>query len=91
MRRGNRQVDALLLVGGFSENPYLFKRVFERFRHQIPVIARPDDADTATNRGAARVSQVIVFMSEASLLSPCRSMGWLLSRLYRALSPQERT
>ena len=57
MRRSGRAIDALLLVGGFSENPYLFKRVFERFRDQIPVIARPDDADTATNRGAAQVSR----------------------------------
>ncbi|KDQ16894.1 hypothetical protein BOTBODRAFT_106352 [Botryobasidium botryosum FD-172 SS1] len=54
MHKINQRIDALLLVGGFSGSEYLFKRVDERFGSRIPVIARPNDADTATCRGAAQ-------------------------------------
>jgi len=54
MRRINRRIDALLLVGGFSGCGYLFKRVEDQFGSRVKVIARPPDADTATGRGAAQ-------------------------------------
>ncbi|KAF9511536.1 hypothetical protein BS47DRAFT_1298749 [Hydnum rufescens UP504] len=47
-------VDALLLVGGFSANPYLFQRINDEFKSSVPSIIRPADGDTASNRGAAR-------------------------------------
>ncbi|KAI0033033.1 actin-like ATPase domain-containing protein [Vararia minispora EC-137] len=53
-RRVKHRIDALLLVGGFSASNYLFHRVEEKFRSTIKVIARPDDADTATVRGGAK-------------------------------------
>lgn len=58
MRRVDQSIDALLLVGGFSESSYLFRRVEQQFGSRISVIARPDDADTATSRGAAQVSSI---------------------------------
>ncbi|KAJ7657911.1 hypothetical protein DFH06DRAFT_1409092, partial [Mycena polygramma] len=61
-------IDALLLVGGFSGSAYLKTRVEEQFSPQIRTVARPPDSDTATLRGAARyglarrplVSQLVV-------------------------------
>lgn len=53
-KRINRDVDAILLVGGFSQSDYLLTRVKEQFGNRIRNIARPSDADTATLRGAAR-------------------------------------
>ncbi|KAJ6482899.1 hypothetical protein C8R47DRAFT_576571 [Mycena vitilis] len=61
-------IDALLLVGGFSGSAYLKTRVEEQFTQQIRTVARPPDSDTATLRGAARyglarrplVSQLVV-------------------------------
>ncbi|KAJ7223079.1 actin-like ATPase domain-containing protein [Mycena pura] len=61
-------IDALLLVGGFSGSAYLKKRIEEQFSARIPMLARPPDSDTATLRGAARyglarrplVSQLII-------------------------------
>ncbi|KAJ7147329.1 actin-like ATPase domain-containing protein [Mycena filopes] len=61
-------VDALLLVGGFSGSAYLKTRVEEEFSPRIRILARPPDSDTATLRGAARyglarrslVSQLVV-------------------------------
>ncbi|KAJ6542699.1 hypothetical protein B0H19DRAFT_957504 [Mycena capillaripes] len=61
-------IDALLLVGGFSGSAYLKTRVEEQFSPQIRTLARPPDSDTATLRGAARyglarralVSQLVV-------------------------------
>ncbi|CAA7266793.1 unnamed protein product [Cyclocybe aegerita] len=44
--------EALFLVGGFAQNPYLFKRVAQTFKDRIPFIQRPSDADTAALRGA---------------------------------------
>jgi len=54
MKKVNQQVDALLLVGGFSGSTYLFKKVEEQLGSRVKVIARPSDADTATARGAAQ-------------------------------------
>jgi hypothetical protein len=53
-KKVEHQIDALLLVGGFAGSEYLYKRVEEQFGSRIKVIARPDDADTATARGAAQ-------------------------------------
>ncbi|KAJ7778510.1 actin-like ATPase domain-containing protein [Mycena metata] len=61
-------IDALLLVGGFSGSAYLKTRVEEEFSSRIRTLARPPDSDTATLRGAARyglarrplVSQLVV-------------------------------
>ncbi|OBZ74645.1 Heat shock protein 12B [Grifola frondosa] len=50
----DQSLDALLLVGGFSGSAYLFRKVQERFKSRIRVIARPADCDTATVRGAAQ-------------------------------------
>ncbi|KAG8908847.1 hypothetical protein FRB99_003086 [Tulasnella sp. 403] len=54
VKRVSAPIDALLLVGGFSESHYLFDRVKAQFKSRIAVIARPSDADTATSRGAAQ-------------------------------------
>lgn len=54
LRKLDRGVDALLLVGGFAGSQYLKECVQEQFSSRIRVIARPPDADTATLRGAAR-------------------------------------
>lgn len=48
------RIDALILVGGFAASEYLFTRVQETFGASIAVIARPNDCDVATLRGAAR-------------------------------------
>ncbi|KAM0786232.1 hypothetical protein ACM66B_007033 [Microbotryomycetes sp. NB124-2] len=50
----NKQVNALILVGGFAASQYLFSRVQEHFGRLVPVIARPQDCDVATLQGAAR-------------------------------------
>lgn len=50
----NQTVNALILVGGFAASPYLFKKMQDRFKTRIPVIARPNDCDVATLHGAAR-------------------------------------
>ncbi|KAF9511534.1 hypothetical protein BS47DRAFT_1298819 [Hydnum rufescens UP504] len=47
-------VDALLLVGGFVQNEYLFQRIKDEFKSAIPSIIRPTNGDTASNCGAAR-------------------------------------
>ncbi|KAK4046962.1 hypothetical protein OIO90_006380 [Microbotryomycetes sp. JL221] len=49
-----KQVNALILVGGFAASQYLFSRVEQYFNKVIPVIARPQDCDVATLQGAAR-------------------------------------
>uniref|UniRef100_D8QFI8 Actin-like ATPase domain-containing protein n=1 Tax=Schizophyllum commune (strain H4-8 / FGSC 9210) TaxID=578458 RepID=D8QFI8_SCHCM len=54
LRKLDRGVDVLLLVGGFAGSHYLKECVEEQFSSRIRVIARPPDADTATLRGAAR-------------------------------------
>ncbi|RIB25945.1 hypothetical protein C2G38_2272027 [Gigaspora rosea] len=43
---------AIFLVGGFSESPYLIKRVKERFQGRIPVIAFLRDPMVASVKGA---------------------------------------
>ncbi|KAF0421512.1 actin-like ATPase domain-containing protein [Gigaspora margarita] len=43
---------AMFLVGGFSESPYLIKRVKERFQGRIPVIAFPQHPMVASVKGA---------------------------------------
>ncbi|ORY76553.1 hypothetical protein BCR35DRAFT_120949 [Leucosporidium creatinivorum] len=48
------RIDAIILVGGFAASEYLFTRVQEAFGATIAVIARPNDCDVATLRGAAR-------------------------------------
>jgi len=53
-RKIDQEIDALLLVGGFSGSEYLFRRVEEKFGSIIKVIGRPSDCDTATVRGAAQ-------------------------------------
>jgi len=47
-------VDALFLVGGFSNNEYLFGHIEQRFCSRIPIIIRPPDVDTAICCGALR-------------------------------------
>ncbi|KAK4049950.1 hypothetical protein OIV83_003774 [Microbotryomycetes sp. JL201] len=48
------RIDAIILVGGFAASEYLFTRVQQTFGASIAVIARPNDCDVATMRGAAR-------------------------------------
>lgn len=48
------KVDALILVGGFASSSYLCSRIQATFGSQIPIVARPTDADVATLQGAAR-------------------------------------
>ncbi|KAK4046961.1 hypothetical protein OIO90_006379 [Microbotryomycetes sp. JL221] len=48
------RIDAIILVGGFSASEYLFTRVQQTFGATIAVVARPNDCDVATMRGAAR-------------------------------------
>ncbi|RXW12274.1 hypothetical protein EST38_g13579 [Candolleomyces aberdarensis] len=54
LARVDQSIHALLLVGGFAGSEYLKQRVEQQFGKQIPFIARPPDADTATLRGAAQ-------------------------------------
>ncbi|CAG8780787.1 15695_t:CDS:2, partial [Rhizophagus irregularis] len=42
----------MFLVGGFSESPYLLRRVKETFEHQVPIIAVPAVPIAAIVRGA---------------------------------------
>ncbi|CED82701.1 dihydrolipoyl dehydrogenase [Phaffia rhodozyma] len=48
------RIDALFMVGGFSESEYLFARVERQFQNRIDLIARPGDCDVATVQGAVR-------------------------------------
>jgi hypothetical protein len=43
---------AMFLVGGFSESPYLFRRIKETFEHRVPIIAVPALPIAAIVRGA---------------------------------------
>ncbi|KAI5477442.1 protein of heat shock protein Hsp70 family [Pseudohyphozyma bogoriensis] len=54
LKTPNKEVNALILVGGFASSEYLFKRMQQTFGDRIPVIARPNDCDVATLQGAAR-------------------------------------
>lgn len=77
IKRAAAPIDALMMVGGFSESHYLFKRVEARFKGRIAVIARPNDADTATSRGAAQVSSGCQLLS---LSNYCFCSAWLCLR-----------
>jgi len=48
------QLDALLLVGGFSANEYLFRRITEQFGSGLLSVIRPADGDLASCHGGAR-------------------------------------
>ncbi|GES97076.1 hypothetical protein GLOIN_2v1646273 [Rhizophagus clarus] len=48
----DEKCSAMFLVGGFSESPYLFRRVKETFEHQVPIIAVPALPIAAIVRGA---------------------------------------
>jgi len=63
-------VDALLMVGGFAASPYLFRRVQETFGSQVRLILRPQDADVATLRGAARYGLTTGGARVGSIISP---------------------
>ncbi|KAF8150916.1 actin-like ATPase domain-containing protein [Crassisporium funariophilum] len=52
LKKTDERVKALLLVGGFSGNDYLFQRIKDKFQDQIQTILRPPDADTSALRGA---------------------------------------
>ncbi|CAG8462049.1 8840_t:CDS:2 [Gigaspora margarita] len=49
-----RKCKAMFLVGGFSESPYLIKRVRERFQGRVPTIAFPRQPIAAVVKGAVR-------------------------------------
>ncbi|CAG8510130.1 9845_t:CDS:2 [Racocetra persica] len=49
-----RKCKAMFLVGGFSESPYLRKRVREMFQESVPIIAFPRQPVTAVVRGAVK-------------------------------------
>ncbi|CAG8565468.1 17234_t:CDS:2 [Racocetra persica] len=50
----NRHCKAMFLVGGFSESPYLIKRVRERFQDRVPIIAVPNQPIAAIVKGAVK-------------------------------------
>ncbi|KAF8150922.1 actin-like ATPase domain-containing protein [Crassisporium funariophilum] len=52
LRKTDERVKALLLIGGFAGNDYLFQRIKDEFQDQIQTIVRPPDADTSALRGA---------------------------------------
>jgi hypothetical protein len=43
----------MFLVGGFSENKYLQKRIKQEFQHRVKIISVPTDPVAAVSRGAA--------------------------------------
>ncbi|CAB4381861.1 unnamed protein product [Rhizophagus irregularis] len=47
-----KNCSAMFLVGGFSESPYLLRKVKETFEHQVPIIAVPAVPIAAIVRGA---------------------------------------
>ncbi|KDQ10214.1 hypothetical protein BOTBODRAFT_116200, partial [Botryobasidium botryosum FD-172 SS1] len=47
-------IDALFLVGGFSNNEYLLTHVERGFDSRVAIVLRPPHADLATCRGAAQ-------------------------------------
>ncbi|CAG8681075.1 15081_t:CDS:2, partial [Racocetra fulgida] len=46
--------NAMFLVRGFSESPYLIKRVRERFQEHVPIIAVPNQPIAATVKGTVK-------------------------------------
>ncbi|KAF9511742.1 hypothetical protein BS47DRAFT_1298549, partial [Hydnum rufescens UP504] len=48
------RIDTLLLVGGFSTNEYLFRRITEQFGSSTVSVIRPADGDIASCRGGPR-------------------------------------
>jgi len=54
LSKANTTVHALLLVGGFAVNPYLYNCILRRFETRIQYILAPRDADIATCLGAAQ-------------------------------------
>ncbi|RIB29168.1 hypothetical protein C2G38_2057357 [Gigaspora rosea] len=49
-----RKCKAMFLVGGFSESPYLIKRVREKFQGRVPTIAFPRQPIAAVVKGAVK-------------------------------------
>jgi len=45
------RIKAMFLVGGFSESPYLIKRIKETFRNKVPKIASPRQPIAAIVKG----------------------------------------
>ncbi|KAF9510332.1 hypothetical protein BS47DRAFT_1348130, partial [Hydnum rufescens UP504] len=56
VRASNVRLDALILVGGFSRNEYLFQRITGQFASSIVSVIRPAHGDIASCRGGARFS-----------------------------------
>ncbi|RIA79148.1 hypothetical protein C1645_882813 [Glomus cerebriforme] len=52
LNSSNEKCSAIFLVGGFSESPYLFRRVKETFKYNVPIIAVPALPIAAIVRGA---------------------------------------
>ncbi|CAG8657378.1 4405_t:CDS:2 [Cetraspora pellucida] len=50
----HRKCMAMFLVGGFSESPYLRKRIRERFQERVPIIASPRQPIAAIVKGAVK-------------------------------------
>ncbi|PKC15664.1 hypothetical protein RhiirA5_483486 [Rhizophagus irregularis] len=48
----NEKCTAIFLVGGFSESPYLLRRVKETFKYRVPITAAPAIPIAAIVRGA---------------------------------------
>ncbi|KAF9511188.1 hypothetical protein BS47DRAFT_1383594 [Hydnum rufescens UP504] len=57
--RDPEAVDALFLLGGFSNNGYLFSCVQKAFGDRIKIILRPEGADIAACRGAAQYADAL--------------------------------
>jgi hypothetical protein len=52
LNSSNENCSAIFLVGGFSESPYLLRRVKETFKYKVPVTAVPAIPIAAIVRGA---------------------------------------
>jgi hypothetical protein len=70
----NQTCSAMFLVGGFSENRYLQKRIKKEFQHQVKTISVPTDPVAAVVRGAALYGLSIKYSSNADRMSSLKTL-----------------
>jgi molecular chaperone DnaK (HSP70) len=64
----------MFLVGGFSENRYLQKRIIRGFQHQVKTISVPTDPVAAVVRGAALYGLSIKNFSNADKMNSLKTL-----------------
>ncbi|POG67554.1 hypothetical protein GLOIN_2v1646184, partial [Rhizophagus irregularis DAOM 181602=DAOM 197198] len=68
---------AMFLVGGFSESPYLLRRVKETFEHQVPIIAVPAVPIAAIVRGAITYGLNVIDIVPDRVLKWTYGIAWV--------------